>query len=314
MRHIRFYTGVNGVKMTEWVLKLRPIQSEQDAAFVRRLYEAEYPAPVPSAEAVLKAHRIQLAEADDGTLLGLSTCTATGFLWVAVEQAARRQRVGTALLNEATAYAREQGATQVTTRFYDDDAAGLAFCEHFGFTPTLHMVNLDLDLSTWDGSASAVAAMDAMILGVTAYKTYADFEDNDTTRQRLYTLNKALNATIPRDQPQPFVDFETYVNTRILPSAYEGIFLALKGEEWIGMSQITLREGFAFQEMTGVLPEYRGRGIAHALKGMTVTFARKQGLRWVRTFNDVTNPAMIAVNEKVGYVRVQSWHQMRRAL
>lgn len=299
------------------MLKLRPLNSEQDAAFVRQLFAAEYPAPVPSAAAVLKAHRIQLAEAEDGSLLGLSTCTATGFLWVAVAESQRRQGVGRLLMQDVLDYVAENAAAgtapELTTRVGATNVAGLAFCQQFGFEPYLHMVNLDLDLRQWDASKFVPALDSATARGI-AFKTYADFEDSEANRQRLYALNKALNATIPRDQPQPFVDFETYVKTRILPSTYEGILLALDGDHWVGMSQISLREGFAFQEMTGVLPDYRGAGIAQALKLHGMQFARRSGLAFVRTFNDVSNAPMIAVNEKIGFQRGQSWFQVRRKL
>jgi GNAT superfamily N-acetyltransferase len=287
------------------------MSGERDAVFVRWLYDAEFPAPVPSVAAVLKSHRIQVAEAEDGSVLGLSTCTATGFLWVAVEKAARRQGVGTALLNDALDYAAQTAAPELTSRVGETNAAGLAFCEHFGFQPYLHMVNLDLDLRQWD-ALKFVPALDSATARGIAFKTYADFEDSEANRQRLYSLNKALSATIPRDQPQPFVDFEAYVKTRILPSAYEGILLALDGNHWVGMSQMSPREGFVFQEMTGVLPDYRGYDIAQALKLLGMQFAQRSGLSFVRTFNDVSNAPMIAVNEKIGFQRGQRWFQVRR--
>lgn len=293
------------------MVKLRPMSAEQDATFVQRLFAAEYPAPVPSVAAVLKSHRIQVAEAEDGSLLGLNTRIATGFLWVAVAESHRRGGVGTLLMNDALDYAAQTAAPELTSRVGETNVAGLAFCQRFGFEPYLHMVNLDLDLRQWD-ALKFVPALDSATARGIAFRTYADFEDSEANRQRLYTLNKALSATIPRDQPQPFVDFEAYVKTRILPSTYEGILLALDGDRWVGMSQITLREGFVFQEMTGVLPDYRGYGIAQALKLLGMQFAQRSGLSFIRTFNDVSNAPMIAVNEKIGFQRGQRWFQVRR--
>ena len=93
------------------------------------------------------------------------------------------------------------------------------------------------------------------------FKVYADLGDTDANRQRLYALNKALSATIPRAEPQPFADFDTYVQRRLLPvtSPHSGIYLAVDGDQWIGMSQISLHDER--------LPEPSARGIAFRNEG-----------------------------------------------
>jgi RimJ/RimL family protein N-acetyltransferase len=53
--------------------------------------------------------------------------------------------------------------------------------------------------------------------------------------------------------------------------------------------------------MTAVLPAYRGRGIALALKRGTVAWAIAAGLTALETGNDVDNAPMRAVNAKLGF-------------
>ncbi|GCE09357.1 hypothetical protein KDAU_66860 [Dictyobacter aurantiacus] len=59
-----------------------------------------------------------------------------------------------------------------------------------------------------------------------------------------------------------------------------------------------------YNMMTGVEPEYRGRGIALALKLLVIRCARKYGVAYLRTNNDSENVPMLTVNRKLGYLPV----------
>jgi len=61
-----------------------------------------------------------------------------------------------------------------------------------------------------------------------------------------------------------------------------------------------------------VLPEYRGRGIAQALKLLLIRFVMQNDRSIIRTFNDVTNPPMIAINEKAGFRQGERFYRVRR--
>jgi len=54
---------------------------------------------------------------------------------------------------------------------------------------------------------------------------------------------------------------------------------------------------------TGVLAEFRGRGVASALKRATIRFARTIGADFLRAGNDTANAPMLAINERYGYRR-----------
>jgi len=61
------------------------------------------------------------------------------------------------------------------------------------------------------------------------------------------------------------------------------------------------------QNLTGVLREYRGRGIAMALKLQTVRYAREHGYREIRTGNDARNRPMLRINEAMEFVKQPAW-------
>jgi RimJ/RimL family protein N-acetyltransferase len=211
--------------------------------------------------------------------------------------------------------ASEAGITQLISRISDTNAASTAFCERFEFRPYLHMVNLELDLMNWNNTTFGSKLHELTDKGI-KFMTYADYEDTDPNRQRLYLLNKTLSATVPRDEPQTFMDFKTYVESQLSRDTcpHNGIYLAVDGDDWVGMTQISLHEGYAFIEMTGVLPSHRGQGIAQALKLLTVQFVQQNHRRVIRTFNDVSNAPMIAVNELSGFQKRGGFYQVRRKL
>ncbi len=68
------------------------------------------------------------------------------------------------------------------------------------------------------------------------------------------------------------------------------------------------------QDDTGVIREYRGRGIATALKLKISEYALKNGYSTIKTRNDSTNAPMLAVNTKLGFQRKVGWIMMEKTL
>ncbi len=57
----------------------------------------------------------------------------------------------------------------------------------------------------------------------------------------------------------------------------------------------------AYHDMTAVRPDFRGRGIAAALKRATIAWAIDNGLEALETGNDEENAPMRSVNRALGY-------------
>ncbi len=287
--------------------------NESDIAAIEALYDALMPWPIPNAQRAVREQQVRVAEAQDGSVVGFRVLTKGGFVWVAVAPDQRRRGIGSRLIEDVLQQAAELGLSDLTSQVDERNAAGNAFCARFAFKPFLHAVNLSLDLANWDETSLIPMLDQAQAAGI-RFTTFAELGDTDANRQRLYELNKTLNATIPRDQPQPFTPFDIFVKGRLTnPNMpHEGIFIALDGDQWVGMTQVSLEEGVAFNQMTGALPAYRGRGIAQALKLLLIRFVMQNDRPILRTFNDVTNPAMIAVNEKAGFRLGQRFYRLRR--
>ena len=101
-----------------------------------------------------------------------------------------------------------------------------------------------------------------------------------------------------------------------MPDAY---FIAKDGADYVGLSYLRPREAdpncvepFNIQQLlTGVLPRYRRRGIAIALKIKTIDYARRHSFR--RILTNSSNPAMQALNAKLGF-RPGPWLIFRKTL
>jgi RimJ/RimL family protein N-acetyltransferase len=160
---------------------------------------------------------------------------------------------------------------------------------------------------TLDWSSRDMAALEPQLERARAegvqFITYAEVDNTINNQRRLYNLNKTLSASIPIEAPEDFPEFDLYVDYRLSSDVFphRGIFLAVADQEWVGMTQISLHPDYAFVEMTGVLPAYRRRGIAQALKHLSICFARQHNYTKLQTINDVKNEPMLAVNRKAGF-------------
>ena len=73
------------------------------------------------------------------------------------------------------------------------------------------------------------------------------------------------------------------------------------------MAIVNEKDGRAYNQTTGVLPAYRGRGIASALKAHSIRWAQDIGAETIRTYNHSANVAMLAINRKLGYMPEPGW-------
>lgn len=134
---------------------------------------------------------------------------------------------------------------------------------------------------------------------------------------KLHALWVAVSADQPHYDPATAPSREQFIAWMESPTRdLEGTFVAVHGKEYVGTSMTQRRgpDGTLFQNITGVSRDYRRRGIATGLKLRVLDYARCRGHHSVLTYNDSPNQAMLALNEKLGFVRVFGKTRMQRML
>lgn len=65
---------------------------------------------------------------------------------------------------------------------------------------------------------------------------------------------------------------------------------------------------------TGVVREWRGRGLSAAVKAETVRQVRERGFRRILTQNMTVNAAILSANRRLGFEPVRSYHDVALVL
>jgi GNAT superfamily N-acetyltransferase len=244
----------------------------------------------------------------DGRLAGWNFACSTPMagpgrflIRVSVDPALCGQGIGSALYEDAAAFARAHGAHRFDHDMPDDRPAALRFAEHRGFVIDRHLCNAVLDLSTFAEApfAGAVAAAEARGIRFT---TLADLGDV----RRLWQLENEINADIPGYDTQgkevPFAEYKEFCLDQpwFKPELQ---VLALDGDRWVGLATLKPQgEGRFYHNLTGVVRSHRGRGLGLALKLVAIRTARQHGAIQMTTENDSLNAPVLGLNRKLGYV------------
>lgn len=139
--------------------------------------------------------------------------------------------------------------------------------------------------------------------------------DRETAR-KLYELDWILFQDVPMGIQFTKRSFEQWMKEEIDDPHFvtEACFVALdpKSDDpltgpLVGYSSLMRNPaGFWTIGMTGVLREYRGQGLAKALKLKGMRYVQEHGEGEIRTFNDPPNMAMLSINLSIGFQRQPS--------
>lgn len=145
--------------------------------------------------------------------------------------------------------------------------------------------------------------------------TLADVMETDPNWQRnVWRLFTIIDQDVPYPDPQKSISFEDYARyyeEDFLPESWAlALDLSQIGEDqYIGMSVVnpmSSRPDTLFAGITGVVPAYRRRKIATALKVQSVKFAQQNRFRYIYTDNEEHNP-MYQLNLQLGFDPLPAW-------
>ena len=201
----------------------------------------------------------------------------------------------------------EAQAISVSCRQYAFEIELIEFLKSRSFEEVSRLVDLRLNVASADVSAFADLREQLEEQGI-SISTFAEERVRDPRCvEKLYELTTLLEQDDPARGP--FVP--PAYNARealmwlempyVLPEAY---FIAKRGDEYVGVSDVSLFEavpGGLTQGFTGVKRAYRRRGLATALKTCGIVYAQTHGYQIIQTSNKPEQTAIRALNEKLGF-------------
>jgi mycothiol synthase len=293
------------------VIELRPCVTDADLEAWRSVRIAVVPYErTDSVEEIRRGEtpdRVLLLAYLDGELAGSGAGgrgdTASGFAVPRVLPGQRRRGVGTALLYALAERVQALGFADLGVG--TDDEGSLAFALRFGFEEVGRQVEQVREIrpdEPWPAAPEGVEIVSLADRPELRTRTYhelalAAFEDIPTPRKIEISLE---------DWERDWV-----------PTLLDGSFAALAGDEIVGCAGLirdTDRPERAENSLTAVRRDWRGRGVARALKETSIAWASANGIREIYTWTQTGNENMQAVNAKLGFVTGHVSISLRRPL
>jgi mycothiol synthase len=277
------------------MVTIRTARTDDDLERWREVRMAVAPGERAASVAEMRAmenpqRELFLADADGevvGSGLSDTSGLGGGFVMPRVVPGFRRRGAGTALMHALVEHSARQGHTSAFTSV--DDEALLGFTRRFGFEEVDREVQQvrtvgDEPAPVLPAGISVVSVADEPSLWERAYhdvhETFADMAHVAVLEVSLEEWNAE------------------WIN------APEAAFVARAGDQVIGVASLLLDHDHparAEHGYTGVRREWRGRGVAGALKRTTLAWAAAHDITDIYTWTQTGNDDMRAVNEHLGY-------------
>jgi mycothiol synthase len=232
-------------------------------------------------------------------------------LWVLPDR--RRRGHGGALHDAAVTVLRERNALAATSGVKETMTDGVEFTKKRGWVEVKRDWESRLTVAGFDFDKFAGAAERVSAQGIHVSTLADELARDGAAAQKAYELTDHCRRDVPAmDQPTD-VTFEEWKKDWIDAPSFlaDAFFVAIDGEgRWLGMSNLQKSiedPSFIWQGLTGVRREARGKGLAMALKLMTVRYAQRLGVDHIKTWNDQKNEPMLAINVAMGFARQPAW-------
>lgn len=234
-------------------------------------------------------------------------------VWVGVFPEYRGNGYGSQLYQHVSNIAKEQGATEFHSDCMDNDPVSLAFAKKRGFEVNHHSFESVLDITTFDETPFSHIIEEVKQQGI-RFTSLAAEGNTEEAQYKVFLLDEAVAQDETANDGTYVGNFENFKAHVI--NAYwfraDGQILAVDGERYVGLVMIGFDpDGITGLNIsTGVEREYRGRKIAQALKLQGIRYAKSKGLKRLVTHNDSENVGMLAINDKLGYVRQPGFYKL----
>ena len=240
------------------------------------------------------------------------------FLEVRVRAEFQARGIGTALYDHLAGEVAALRPLTLWATVRETMERSMTFAEHRGFRESRRAWESRLDVRRFDPRPFQPKA-DETVRDVQVVTVASEQTADPQWLEKLHDLHTAVAADIPQPVPYTPMTVEELRRRWLDHPEYlsDGHFLAKDGDRYVAESNLFLPDdppGVLYQGITGTRRDYRGRGVALALKLRTIEYARSHGKREIRTWNDTLNEPMLAINVKLGFVRQPAWITYEKVL
>jgi GNAT superfamily N-acetyltransferase len=293
--------------MVAGTVEIRPCRDEADELRSLAIWNAVCPRDAIGLRELRGFQKQVLAWSDvlawrDGEAVGSLVTTirrqrpeiAVAFLTVKPE--ARGRGVGSALYESASSWARSRGVDSLEAIVEDGDERSLAFARSRGFVENERNRRVVLRLTGVDPPAVEPPPGVEIV-------TWAERPE---LAAELYEVYAEAIADIPGQEDDDVPDYGSWLEHEMAGPGDppDAVFVAVAEGRAVGFAKFSLnsaRPDVAFHDLTGVRREWRGRGIAGALKRAQIAWAKERGYRELQTENEIRNTPIRVLNERLGY-------------
>jgi GNAT superfamily N-acetyltransferase len=271
----------------------------------------------------VKMHKLRLVGEADGKVVAWGDIFNTWWMYhprkfnlrLFVDPHFQGRGLGSAIYTQLIEHTeRGWNPLRINAQVRETRPAAVAFAEHRGFLEVARRWGalLRVQDAPLDRLPPATARLQAQGLGIaTMAEERARRGDNSFTRE-LFDVEQLIYLDEPGYDPEGALQFEQFVANELDPDSFlaDASFVALDGTRIVGLSRLE-RESAAPHRLhvgfTGTHPDYRGHGIALALKLCTIDYARAHGFTEMSTTNDSNNAPMLHINAELGFQRLPAW-------
>jgi GNAT superfamily N-acetyltransferase len=248
----------------------------------------------------------------DGTLLG----------GVTVMRSHRGKGIGRALLDAIEVEARAAKAPRILAGTSAAFESSLAWALTHGYTEIGRRLESYVDVNTFDGRPlqDVVDRVESSGIRLATVAELLRGRDETATEKFWHDLWEAEGPMwddVPWATPTPHWPYDKFKKLAVDSGklVQDATIVAVDGER-IAAFTTTGKQGTdrGYTWMTGTGRDYRGRGLATALKVRMLASAKAAGLRTMLTTNDEPNKAMRGINAKLGYVMLPAHIELEKTL
>jgi len=218
------------------------------------------------------------------------------FLWsdASVIAAHRSRGIGEQLLRRVSARGQELAKQGLQVEVKENDEHSIRFVEKRGFQEIEREYEVELDLT----ALAAPPAVDPQPgIEVVSYTERPDLE------RQMYQVDREASSDIPglaSTLESTFEEWRIFAIER--PSRdLDLTVLALADGRVVGVAYLENYGDRCFHNLTGVVREWRGRGVASAMKRAQIAGAYARGVKRLVTESQHENLPMRRLHEKIGY-------------